>query len=46
MPAYLLILLLLLPLTFLSSALEGLFSPAELTEMGIRLENPQAEEAL
>jgi hypothetical protein len=44
--AYAFILILLLPLTFLSSTIEGLFSPAELTEMGIRIESPQVEEVL
>ena len=42
---YALILILLLPLTLLSSTIEGLFSSDELTEMGVRLGNPQAEEA-
>jgi len=44
MLAYILILILLLPVAFLSATLENLFSPDELTEMGIRLENPRASE--
>ena len=44
MLAYALILILLLPITFLSSTIENLFSPEELNEMGIRLEVQQAEE--
>ena len=35
-----LIFLLLLPITFLIATIEDLFSPDELTEMGIQLENP------
>jgi hypothetical protein len=46
MLAYVLLLILLVPLTFLSAALENLFSPDELTAMGIHLETPQAEETL
>jgi len=42
--AYILILILLLPVAFLSSTLENLFSPDELTEMGIRLKNSRAGE--
>jgi hypothetical protein len=42
--AYVLILFLLLPLTFLLSTLESLFSPDELSEMGIWLENTTALE--
>ena len=41
---YVLVLILLLPVTFLSSALESLFTPEELTEMGIRLRSSQPEE--
>jgi len=37
--AYALIFILLLPITFLIATLEDLFSPDELTEMGIQLEN-------
>lgn len=44
--AYVLILILVLPVAFLSSALESFFSPDELTEMGIHLGNQQAEETL
>jgi len=44
MLAYILVLILILPVAFLSSTLENLFSPDELTEMGIRLENPRASE--
>lgn len=39
MIAYLTLLILLLPVIFLSSAMESLFSTDELTEMGIRLED-------
>jgi hypothetical protein len=46
MLAYALLLILLVPLTFLSANLENLFSPDELTAMGIRLEPPQVEETL
>jgi hypothetical protein len=38
--AYTLILILLLSLAFLSSMIENLFSVEELSEMGIRLGNP------
>jgi len=38
--ACVLIFMLLLPITFLIANLEDLFSPDELTEMGIQLENP------
>ena len=41
---YILVLILLLPITFLSVALENLFSPDELNAMGIRLESPQGIE--
>jgi hypothetical protein len=34
---------LLLPITFLIANLEDLFSPDELSEMGIQLENPSVE---
>ena len=44
MIAYALILIVLLPVAFLSLTVESLFSPDELTEMGIRLGNQQAEE--
>jgi hypothetical protein len=44
--AYTFILILVLPVTFLSSAVESLFSADELKEMGIRLGNQQAEEIL
>lgn len=39
--AYIVILTLWLPVMFLSSTVEGLFSPDELTEMGIRLADTQ-----
>ncbi|HSL43486.1 MAG TPA: hypothetical protein VK897_08640 [Anaerolineales bacterium] len=42
--AYAVLFILLLPVMFLSSTVESLFSTDELTEMGIRLENPQAAE--
>jgi hypothetical protein len=42
--AYILMLILLLPITFVSGVIENLFSPDELTEMGIRLERPDVEE--
>ena len=42
--AYALILILVLPIAFLSSTIESLFSPDELTEMGIRIGSSQAEE--
>jgi hypothetical protein len=42
--AYALILILVLPFAFLSSTVESLFSSDELTDMGIRLGNQQAEE--
>lgn len=42
--AYALILVLVLPVTFFSSTVESLFSPDELTEMGIRIGSRQAEE--
>lgn len=42
--AYTIILILLLPLTFLASTVESIFSPDELHEMGIRLENPTVPE--
>lgn len=42
--AYILLFILLVPLTFLSSAVESFFSPEELNEMGIRLGNPQGSE--
>jgi hypothetical protein len=38
-----LILILLLPVALLPLTLEGFFSASELTEMGIRLEQSQAE---
>jgi hypothetical protein len=41
---YAFILILLLPVAFLCSTIEGLFSPDELTEMGIRLRSSQPEE--
>lgn len=41
---YALILILVLPVAFLSSTVESLFSPDELTEMGIRLGSSQPEE--
>jgi hypothetical protein len=44
MLAYALILIFVLPFAFLSSTVESLFSPDELIEMGIRLENQPAEE--
>lgn len=43
--AYVLILMLLLPLAVLPWTLENFFSPDELTEMGIRLEHQRPEEA-
>lgn len=43
--AYTLILILLLPLMFLSSTVETIFSFDELSEMGVRLENSAAIEA-
>ncbi len=42
--AYALIFIVLLPITFLSSAIETIFSPEDLIEMGIRLESQPAEE--
>jgi hypothetical protein len=39
---YALLLIVLLPIAFLSSSLEDLFSSEELTEMGIHLENAEA----
>ena len=39
--AYAFILILFLPFTFLPLALDTLFSPKELSDMGIRLEYPQ-----
>ena len=39
---YALVLILLLPIVFLATTLEILFSPDELAEMGICLENPHA----
>jgi hypothetical protein len=39
--AYAFLLILLLPVAFLSSTVEGLFSIEQLTEMGIRLEDEQ-----
>ena len=42
MLVFALLLILLIPLTFLSAALENLFSPEELNVMGIRFETPQA----
>lgn len=42
--AYAFILMLVLPVAFLSSTVESLFSPDELTEMGIRIGNSQPEE--
>ena len=39
MLASILLLILLLPVAFLSSTLESLFSPNELAEMGIRLDS-------
>jgi hypothetical protein len=44
--AYAVILILVVPVAFLSSTIESLFSPDELTEMGIRLGGQQAEEPL
>jgi hypothetical protein len=44
--AYTLILILVLPVAFLSSTVESLFSTDELNEMGIRLGNQQAKEIL
>jgi hypothetical protein len=41
MLTYILVLILLLPVTFLSVALENLFSPEERNAMGIHLENPR-----
>jgi hypothetical protein len=41
-----LLLIVLLPIAFLSSSLEDLFSPEELTEMGIHPENTEASESL
>lgn len=40
MITYILLLLFLLPFAFLSSTIEGLFSPEELSEMGIHLVDP------
>ncbi len=45
MLAHILILILWLPLTFLSSAVECLFSEDELCEMGIRIGDPLAPES-
>jgi hypothetical protein len=42
--AYAFILILLLPVAFLCSTIEGLFSPDELTQMGIRIRSSQPEE--
>ena len=42
--AYAVILILVVPVAFLSSIIESLFSPDELTEMGIRLANQPTEE--
>ncbi|HLO31775.1 MAG TPA: hypothetical protein VK249_21660 [Anaerolineales bacterium] len=44
MLAYIFLLILLIPLAFLPATLEGLFSPDELTKMGIRLEDSPAGE--
>jgi len=44
--AYTLLLVFLLPLTFLCSTIETLFSPEELREMGIHIERQQAENLL
>lgn len=44
--AYALILILLLPITLVSSTLESLFSANELTEMGIRLKPGRAEDSV
>ena len=44
--AYALILIVVLPVAFLSSTVESLFSPEELTDMGIRLGSQQAEDML
>jgi hypothetical protein len=44
--AYAVILILVVPVAFLSSTIECLFSPDELTEMGIHLGGQQAEEPL
>ena len=41
---YAFILILLLPVAFLCSTIEGLFSPDEWTEMGIHLRSSQPEE--
>ena len=43
--AYVVLLIVLLPVMFFSATIESFFSSDELTEMGIRLENPQATEA-
>jgi hypothetical protein len=42
--AYALILILVLPVAFLSATVESLFSTEELTEMGIRIGNSASEE--
>jgi hypothetical protein len=42
--AYALILIVVLPVAFLSSTVESLFSPDELTEMGIHLGSQPTEE--
>jgi hypothetical protein len=42
--AYALLLIVVLPVAFLSSTIESLFSPDELTEMGIHIRNSQPEE--
>ena len=43
--AYIVILILWLPVLFFTSTLESLFSTDELTEMGIRLEDPEPAES-
>lgn len=44
MVAYAFILILVVPVAFLSSTIESLFSPDELTEMGICIGSSQPEE--
>jgi len=39
--ACILILILIIPVSFLSVTIEGFFTSEELSEMGIRLENPR-----